>query len=47
VSVARPLVEGLRFPTVAQDDRIWDLVQAPRTTFDDSVRSALRERDPG
>ncbi len=44
VSVARPLVEGLRIPTVAHDDRIWKLVESRRTTFDDSVRVALRER---
>ena len=25
-AVARPLVEGLRVPTVARDDRIWELV---------------------
>ena len=41
VSVARPLVEGLRIPTVAHDDRIWELLRAPRTTFDDAVRTAL------
>jgi len=45
VSVARPLVEGLRIPTVAHDDRIWALVDAPRTTFDEAVEEALRERD--
>lgn len=44
VSVARPLVEGLRIPTVAQDDRIWELVDAPRITFDEAVRAALHER---
>ena len=34
VSVARPLVEGLRIPTVAHDDRIWGLVggAAPPST---------------
>ena len=45
VSVARPLVEGLRIPTVAHDDRIWELVKTRRTTFDESVEAALRERD--
>ena len=44
VSVARPLVEGLRVPTVAHDDRIWDLVHARRTTFEEAVRAALGER---
>jgi uncharacterized protein YbjT (DUF2867 family) len=42
VAVARPLVEGLRIPTVAHDDRIWERVEAGRTTFDESVRLALR-----
>jgi uncharacterized protein YbjT (DUF2867 family) len=44
VSVARPLVEGLRVPTVAHDDRIWKLVKTRRTTFGESVQAALRER---
>jgi uncharacterized protein YbjT (DUF2867 family) len=44
VAVARPLVEGLRIPTVAHDDRIWELVAARRTTFDEAVRAALDER---
>lgn len=43
VSVARPLVEGLRTPTVAKDERIWTLLGAPRTTFDEAVRAALGE----
>jgi uncharacterized protein YbjT (DUF2867 family) len=43
VSVARPLVEGLRIPTVAHDDRIWELVKARRTPFDEAVQTALRE----
>jgi uncharacterized protein YbjT (DUF2867 family) len=43
VSVARPLVEGLRIPTVARDDRIWELVKTRRTTFDESVQTALRD----
>lgn len=45
VAVARPLVEGLRVPTVAQDDRIWDLVGVQRTSFDDAIRSALGARE--
>ena len=45
VSVARPLVEGLRIPTLAHDDRIWELVGTERTTFDDAVRAALGGRD--
>ena len=45
VAVARPLVEGLRVPTVAKDDRIWDLVGVQRTSFDDAIRSALGARE--
>jgi len=41
VAVARPLVEGLRIPTVAHDDRIWELVKTRRTTFEESIRAAL------
>jgi uncharacterized protein YbjT (DUF2867 family) len=40
-SVARPLVEGLRNPTVARDARIRDLVDFPLTPFDDAARIAL------
>jgi uncharacterized protein YbjT (DUF2867 family) len=43
-AVARPLVEGLRFPTVARDDRIWERVSEPRTSFDDAVRLTLAAR---
>ncbi len=43
VAVARPLVEGLRVPTVAHDDRIWELVEVQRTTFDEAIRLALLE----
>ena len=38
VAVARPLVEGLRVPTIAEDDRIWDLVAVQRTGFDEAIR---------
>ena len=41
VAVARPLVEGLRIPTIAHDDRIWNILGAPRTTFDQAIRTAL------
>jgi uncharacterized protein YbjT (DUF2867 family) len=40
-SVGRPLIEGLRNPTVAQDDRIRRLVPFPLTPFDDAARIAL------
>jgi uncharacterized protein YbjT (DUF2867 family) len=39
--VARPLVEGLRNPTVVRDDRIRELVELPLTPFDDAARVAL------
>lgn len=42
-SVARPLIDGLRNPTVAREQRIRELVSAPATSFDDAVRAALRE----
>ena len=42
-SVARPLIDGLRNPTVAQDDRIHELVPMPATPFDDAVREALAD----
>ena len=41
-SVARPLIDGLRNPTVARDDRIRELVPIELTPFDDAVREALR-----
>jgi uncharacterized protein YbjT (DUF2867 family) len=40
-SVARPLVEGLRTPTVAEDDRIRALVPFELTPFDEAAREAL------
>jgi uncharacterized protein YbjT (DUF2867 family) len=39
--VARPLIEGLRNPTVAHDDRIRRLVPFPLTSFGDAARRAL------
>jgi uncharacterized protein YbjT (DUF2867 family) len=42
--VARPLIEGLRNETVAQDDRIRELVPVELTSFDVAVREALEER---
>jgi uncharacterized protein YbjT (DUF2867 family) len=44
VAVARPLVDGLRIPTVAHDDRIWELLEVQRTTFDQAIESALLKR---
>ncbi|MDX6450165.1 MAG: hypothetical protein QOH16_214 [Gaiellaceae bacterium] len=40
-AVTRPLIEGLKIPTLAQEDSIWELVPASRTGFDDAVRAAL------
>jgi uncharacterized protein YbjT (DUF2867 family) len=41
--VARPLVEGLRNPTVAKDERIRSLVSFDLTPFDEAARVALAE----
>lgn len=40
-SVARPLIEGLRNPTVVRDERIRELAPIPLTGFDEAVRRAL------
>ncbi len=40
-SVARPLVEGLRNATTAQEERIRELCPFPLTPFDDAAREAL------
>jgi uncharacterized protein YbjT (DUF2867 family) len=40
-SVARPLVEGLRNPTIARDDRIRRLLPRTLTGFDEAARHAL------
>jgi uncharacterized protein YbjT (DUF2867 family) len=42
-SVARPLVEGLRTPTVAHDERIRELVPLEPMPFDEAVRVALSQ----
>jgi uncharacterized protein YbjT (DUF2867 family) len=39
--VARPLVEGLRNPTVVRDDRIRQLLPRALTSFDAAARAAL------
>jgi uncharacterized protein YbjT (DUF2867 family) len=41
-SVARPLVEGLRNPTVVRDDRIRVLLPRTLTSFDAAARAALK-----
>jgi uncharacterized protein YbjT (DUF2867 family) len=43
-NVARPLIEGLRNPTVVDDDRIRQLIPLDLTPFDMAVRQALAER---
>jgi uncharacterized protein YbjT (DUF2867 family) len=40
-TVARPLIDGLRTPTVVEDERIRGLVPVVPTPFDDAVRDAL------
>lgn len=40
-SVARPLVEGLRNPTVAREERIRELLPLRLTPFDEAARQAL------
>jgi uncharacterized protein YbjT (DUF2867 family) len=46
-AVARPLIEGLRNPTVARDDRIRRLLPASLTRFSDAARRALDENADG
>lgn len=41
-AVARPLVEGLRAPTVAHENAIAELVPIEPTPFDEAARDALR-----
>src|SRR3954447_12352793 len=38
--VTRPLIEGLRVPTVARDDAIWKLVPRARMSFEDALRAS-------
>ena len=40
-AVTRPLIEGLRIPTLAHDDAIWALAGRERLPFDEAVRRAL------
>jgi hypothetical protein len=39
--VARPLIEGLRNPTIAREERIRELVQLTLTPFDEAAQRAL------
>jgi uncharacterized protein YbjT (DUF2867 family) len=43
-AVARPLIDGLRVPTLAHENRLRDLVPFPLTSFEDAARSALGQR---
>jgi hypothetical protein len=43
--VARALIEGLKNPTVARDDRLRHLVPLGLTGFDIAARAALDERE--
>lgn len=42
-SVARPLVEGLRNPTIATEERIRELIPFELTPFDAAARAALAQ----
>jgi hypothetical protein len=42
--MTRPLIEGLRNPTVARDNRIRELLPFPLTSFEEAARAALRTR---
>jgi hypothetical protein len=43
--VARALIEGLKNPTVARDDRLRHVVPLRLTGFDVAARAALDERE--
>lgn len=45
-SVSRPLVEGLRNPTVARDERIRELLPRELIPFEKAAREALRAPNP-
>jgi uncharacterized protein YbjT (DUF2867 family) len=45
--VARPLIEGLRNPTVVRNDRLRALLPFPITSFDDAARAALSNSSAG
>lgn len=42
-SVARPLVEGLRSPTIAREERLRELVPLELTGFDEAARRSLED----
>ena len=45
-AVARPLIDGLRTPTIVRDERIRELLPFELTPFDDAVREALLTSPP-
>ena len=45
-SVARPLIDGLRNPTVAHDDRLQTLVPFELTSFDTAAQAAITAARP-
>jgi uncharacterized protein YbjT (DUF2867 family) len=45
-SVSRPLVEGLRNPTVARDERIRELLPRDLIPFEQAAQEALRAQNP-
>jgi uncharacterized protein YbjT (DUF2867 family) len=45
-AVARPLIEGLRHPTIVENDRIRTLLPIELTTFDTAVRRTLAAAAP-
>ena len=45
-NVARPLIEGLRNPTIVKDDRIRELIPIDLTPFDTAVRNTLSQGPP-
>lgn len=45
--IARPLIEGLRNPTVVRNDRLRALLPFPLTSFDDAARAAVSNGSAG
>jgi uncharacterized protein YbjT (DUF2867 family) len=46
-SVARPLIDGLRNPTIAHDDRLQALLPFELTSFDTAAQAAIAAARPG
>jgi uncharacterized protein YbjT (DUF2867 family) len=43
--VARPLIDGLRNPTVAREHAIRELIPLELTTFDEAARASMGDRE--